>query len=180
MNKFWLRTISLLEIIGGTCGLLFVLIGPVFQNVLAGFYTVVPFFIAINILSLAAGIYLWKGTNFGRNTSIVVQFIQLPKIVSSYLVFSFSFGFDVFLQIIAYQDSLIPGVQFRLLTDDQLFILMDPSYGGFGISIVSIIFLFKLFTYSPELDNETFTPLDADPPAPDEYFNESGDPVKKE
>jgi hypothetical protein len=46
--------------------------------------------ILVDIFSVVAGIALWCGTSFGRKASMVVQAIQLPKIISPALIFMFS------------------------------------------------------------------------------------------
>jgi hypothetical protein len=173
MNKIWLRTISLLEIIGGISGILFVLSAAVINGFSVSYLIVAPIMLVIDGLSLAAGIYLWKRTNFGRIASIAIQFIQLPKIASAFFVFAFSFGFDIYIGFLDYKGFFTTTVQFKFLADNQLYINMDLGQSGGGISIISIIFLAILLTSSIKLEDETPVPMDADPPSPDEYFTES-------
>jgi hypothetical protein len=179
VNKIWLRTISVLEIIGGTAGIFFVLIYGIASGLNISLLLIAPIILAINISSLLAGIYLWKRTNFGRTTSIIIQFIQLPKISSSYLIFAFSFGFDIFPTLMSYRGSTSLGFQFRVLTDNQLYINTNTEIAVFGISILAIIFLFKLFAYSPELDKTSVNPIDLDPPSPDKHFTDPDDTFEK-
>src|SRR5262245_26314917 len=100
MSKTWVRIISVSEIVGGVAGaglVIWMLLAAPF-NALALIFAPLPF--SINILSLVAGVALWRGSSFGRKASIVVQAIQLPKIVSPLIIFMFSFGFDLWVQIL--------------------------------------------------------------------------------
>lgn len=173
MNNTWLRTISIFEMIGGATGILFVLSGMALSGFAKSFLLVVPILMAIDGFSLVAGIYLWKETKFGRIASIAVQFIQLPKIASPFLVFAFSFGFDLYLSILSSGGQFTWGVQFRVPSDNQLFINMDLGQAGVGISLVSIIFLAKLLTYLPE--EPATIPSQILPPSPDQYFTGASD-----
>src|ERR1700753_2948217 len=95
MRRILVRIIAVLEIVGGVVGICFVawwLLAVPFNliNILLA-----PIPVGIYVFSLAAGASLWRGKSFGRKASIAVQAIQLPKIISPWLIFMFSFGFDL-------------------------------------------------------------------------------------
>jgi len=175
MKNPWIKSIAILEIIGGIVGILFC----VYESVAAGFalnvMVVLPVSLGIFILSLIASIYLWKETSFGRRASIIVQFIQLPKLISPAFTFMFSFGFDLFAHMTLVNDFSTVGVQFRVLADGQLFFMTQQTPVLLGISIPALIALLKLQNYSIEKPN---LELEQVPPSPDEYFGteQSSDP----
>jgi hypothetical protein len=120
--KTWIRTIAVFEMVGGTVGILFMLYVGLTTSFAWSALFVLPVVLLIFSFSFIAGLYLWRGTEFGRKSSIVVQLIQLPKLMSPFLVFSFSFGFDLFPHLSIMSGFSNVGIQFRVLADGQLFI----------------------------------------------------------
>lgn len=154
-------------------GILTILYVIVSSGFAAGVLYIAPIVLAIDALSLIAGIYLWKGTNLGKTASLVVQIIQLPKIVSSAIIFAFSFGFDFFVHITSYGEFSNMGFEFRLLTDNQLFFGVQNAPAGIGVSITAFIAMAVLLNYWPNQDKPT--KKETSPPSPDQYFSETDD-----
>ena len=175
MKNIWIKTIAILEVIGGIVGILFMFYGAVASGFEFGFMLVGPISLGIFILSLVAGILLWKGKERGRKASIVVQFIQLPKLMSPALIFMYSFGFDLFPHITLVKDFSNVGIQFRVLADGQLFVNSAGAPLLLGISVPSIIALIKLWNYDPKELNEDSLNAYETPPSPDQYFGSNRD-----
>ncbi|MGH9930446.1 MAG: hypothetical protein ACREA9_14640 [Pyrinomonadaceae bacterium] len=96
MPKALRRLISGLELIGGVYGL--VILAKQLPAFRVDVYVILlaPIAIGIYLMSLVAGVLLWREHSAGRMASIIVQMIQLPKLVSPILIFMFSFGFDFY------------------------------------------------------------------------------------
>ena len=145
MSKFWTYLIAILEIVGGICGIGFV----VWQSLSSPLdrYTL-PFALIIFViyfLSLVAGITLALGRKFGRVASIVVQAIQLPKYTSQLLIFMFSFGFDAYVYgMLPSNAQPIFGLEFKFLAFNQMFVNVAGAPVMFGISIPACVFLVML------------------------------------
>jgi hypothetical protein len=161
MTKKWMRAISVLEIIGGVCGILSIfwlfLVSPfdIYSLLFA------PILIGIHAFSLLAGFWLWSGKHKGRTASIIVQIIQVPKIISPYMIFMFSFGFDLWIEFLVARNGMANyGVQLRLLTFYQFFFNAENAPFGLGISITALICLAMLINYKPQalIDNEINEP----------------------
>jgi len=167
MSFPWIRTIAALEMVGGVSGILFVL----YVVLVAGFsmpiLVVGTVCIAISVLSLLAGSWLWQGLVRGRTTSLIVQFIQLPKLVSVPLVFTFSFGFDLFPHLTILPENVNWGIQLRFLSDSQLYINTPNAPLLLGVSIPAIIAIAKLWDYDPTLPTADIA---SEPPGPEIYF----------
>lgn len=170
MSNIWTKIISILEIIGGFFGILFSIYLFVFTPYSFSFLVIVLLFIVVSITSLLAGIFLWKKTKTGKILSIIIQSIQLPKIISPTFTFLFSFGFDTYPYYWIKDGFTKLGIEFRILSSLQLFLNSEQMPTGIGISIVSVIFLVILFNFDPtEIPDLTG---DKDPPpSPAEYFD---------
>ena len=147
--KIWIKIISILEIVGGIFGIAFmiwlVVTNP--DKIFAIFIAI--FSIGIYTLSLVAGIALWRGRKFGRTTSIIVQVIQLVKIISPLIIFKFSFGLDIWVHFLLAAGGSDAGFNFVVLAANELFFDKSVAASGFGISIVSFVFLIILLSYNP-------------------------------
>jgi hypothetical protein len=149
MAKVWRRIISVLEIVGGAFGIVIVAwelaVRPldVYTPVLGGFA------ISIYLLSLIAGVLLWLERPAARVASIVTQGVQLPKLISPPLTFTFSFGFDLYPYVQSAAGFLKLGFDLKLLAFHQLFLNMEGAPVGIGISIPASVFLIMLFRYKP-------------------------------
>ena len=150
MRRVLLRIIAVLEMIGGVFGIFFVCWVALSSDLDLASMIVAGIEIAIFALSLASGIALWRRHPLGRKGSIVIQAIQIPKIVSPAIVFMFSFGFDVWIRYL--QGSRLSNVGFdlRLLANSQLFINVPNTPSGFGISISACVFLLPLIKPAPD------------------------------
>jgi hypothetical protein len=160
MTKNWIRIISILEIVGGLFGFIILIWWFLFVPFNTYSLLIVPIPIAIYVLCILAGCWLWKGHRFGRTASIIIQAIQLPKIFSPFIVFMFSFGFDVWIEFLFLPNGLTNlGFQIRFLSFNQLFFNVEQAPTGLGISITALIFLIMLFNYKPaEFVEETGAP----------------------
>ena len=153
--RIWFRIISILEIIGGVSGVMFIiwwfLVSPfnIYSLLLA------PIPAAVSIFSIFAGYWLWTGHRFGRISSIIVQAIQVLKIFSPLIIFMFSFGFDVWVQFLISNDGFSNlGIEFRFLSFNQLFFGVENAPTGLGISITALAFLLMLINYRPKVFEE--------------------------
>ena len=161
-----IRTISVLEIVGGVFGIgfvIWVLLRMPF-NVFSA--AIMAISMAVYMLSLVAGVALWRGKSYGRTASIIVQTIQVPKLVSPLLIFMFSFGFDMWVHYLQVGSFSTLGFEFRFLAFNQFFINSPEAPIGLGVSITAFIFLSILFKYQPETTVKEFS-LPPPPPPPD-------------
>lgn len=92
-------------------------------------------------MSLVAGVLLWRDHRAGRMASIIVQAIQLPKLVSPLLIFLFSFGLDFYPYIQVEAGVSKVGVDFKLAAFYNLFLNRPGTPVAVGISIPAIVFL---------------------------------------
>ena len=159
--KTWMRVIAATEIIGGVSGIAFA-IWSFLTSPFNGFALLLlaPIIVAIYVLGIIAGVALWRGAAFGRTASIVVQAIQLPKVTSAIFVFMFSFGFDLWVQIVSLSFHL------RFLASHQLFINKPGMPFDLGISLTALIFLAMLRKRKPTaISNPQMQP----PPTPAQW-----------
>ena len=165
MSKTWVRIISVLEIVGGVdgIGLMIWALMVTPDNALALILAPIP--ISIYILSLVAGVALWRDNSFGRKASIVVQAIQLPKIASPLIIFMFSFGFDFWVHILFTGGFSKLGFEIRFLADNEFFINVQDAPFGLGVSITACIFLRMLLRHKPGRAKEAVI-LPPPPPPP--------------
>jgi len=147
MAKVWIRIISVLEITGGIFGIM-IIAWQITVSPINIFTIIFGLFISgIYVLSLIAGVALWQRRPFGRTASIIVQAIQLPKIISPPIIFMFSFGLDLWIHFIQNGTMAKVGFEFRFLAFNQFFLNMQGAPLGLGISIISCIFLPMLIGY---------------------------------
>jgi hypothetical protein len=166
--KIWVRLIAVLEIIGGVFGVGFLIWGLSTAPFNPLLLLLVPIAVSIYIFSLVAGVALWRGSTFGRQASIIVQAIQLPKLVSPPLIFIFSFGCDVWIHYLWSAGSASVGFEFKLLAFNQFFVNVRGAPLGLGVSITAAIFLAMLVRYKPDLVSVTYSP----PPPPPVGWND--------
>jgi hypothetical protein len=151
MSKIWIRIISFLEIVGGLSGIAFLAWQISARSVDRQTAVLAAIALAIYLLSLIAGIALWRATAVGRVASIVVQAIQLPKYISQLLIFMFSFGFDAYIYgMLTNNAQPIFGFEFKFLAFNQLFVNVADAPAGIGISIPACIFIVMLLKFKPQ------------------------------
>jgi len=145
VSKIPIRTIAVLEIIGGLFSLGFIGWAVVTQPSDIGSRIIGFIALVIDVSAIVAGVTLWRGTSFGRKASMAIQAIQLPKIVSPTMIFIFSFGFDLWLHASASGF----GIQTAFFGSNQLFLNVENVQGDIGISITAIIALVILNKFQP-------------------------------
>lgn len=175
MSKVPIRIIAALQIIGGLFTLAIMGWKLVTQTSGAVTQTASIFVVLIalaesiiDVFATVAGIMLWRGTSFGRKTSMAVQAIQLPKIISPALIFMFSFGFDFWL----HASSSAFGFQTAIIGNNQIFIgvgVQDVPV-DLGVSVTAIIALVILNKYKPAA-----TSVHPSPPLPPSEWPTSGE-----
>jgi hypothetical protein len=176
MSKFWTYLISVLEIVGGLCGIAFI----VWQSVTAPLAPHnIPFaiiIVSIYLISLAGGVGFLLGRKFGRVLSIIVQAIQLPKYSSQLLIFMFSFGFDAYVYGMLTNTSQVAfGAELKVFAFYQLFPYVADAPVLFGISIPATAFLVMLLRKPKSATSGNVTADDAD--APNKSLDRSGGSV---
>lgn len=160
----WLRFIAALEMAGGALGSGFVL-WALLANPLDGLTALIALFVlAANALSFVAGVALWSGSRAGRVLSVIVQVIQLPKVVSVPVVFMFSFGLDVWVSIAQAAGQVAWGFHLIFLSSSQVYFNVPVTYGLGGVSITSIVFLAVLIGHKGETPAEISEPPPPLPP----------------
>jgi hypothetical protein len=172
MIKTWMKIIAVLEIVGGVYGAGF----SIWWLLSMPLHPLTPIIglIAISIyaLSFIAGAALWRGTSFGRKASIIVQAIQVPKIISPLVIFMFSFGFDLWVHLLQAGNLVNLGFEIRLLAFNQFFINMEGAPVGIGVSVSACVFLTMLLNYDPQ--TPATEELPPPPPPPVEWNNPPG------
>jgi hypothetical protein len=143
MSQLLRKTIAIPEIVGGVFGCLSV--GFEFAQsdfrliecVTAGFLGL------CFLLALFAGVMLWRNRRIGRTTSIIAQFIQLPKIVSGELTFMLSYGLDASVLVMHVPNGM------RIAFDVKVgaHYLLTSAHGlpsGLGVSLMSCVTIYLL------------------------------------
>lgn len=161
----WMKIIAVLEIVGGIAGILLVvwILAMTPFNPLS--LLILPIVVGIYVLSLVAGIALWRGRKYGRTASIVVQCIQIPKLISPQIIFMFSFGVDVWVYFFRSPELFKIGFESRFGAFNQFFVYAPGAPYGLGISVTGLIILVLLITYKPNRTLEPIEPLPPPPPA---------------
>ncbi len=168
--KLRFQIIAALEVIGGGVGVLFLIWWFLATPFNAYSLILAPIPLGIYILSLVAGVSLWRGRALGRTLSIIVQAIQLPKIISPQIIFIFSFGVDVWVQFLFSGEATKLGFEFRFLAFNQFFFNVPDAPVGLGISIPACAFLIMLLEHKKQpLVTEVAPP----PPPPTEWNEDS-------
>lgn len=164
MTKPWLKVIGILEIAGGASGLAFILLMVANRGVNGLLIWPALIIIGIYVLSVIAGIGLLLGKPFGRITSIIVQAIQLFKIISPQLIFMFSLGVDLYLYFAVAARGMNLGFQFNIFSSYQLYIGVRDAPFGLGISVTALLSLIALIKAKEQ--NKAEEVLDPLPPPP--------------
>ena len=169
MSNFWIKFISILEIVGGISGILFAIYLLIVSQHNLYSFLLYPIVFAICILCLSAGALLSRKKELGRKLSIVIQIIQIPKLVSVPLTFTISFGLDIYPYISVIGKTSKAGVDIKFLAFYQFLISLQNAPFGVGVSITSIIFLIILLRGLPESIVRETSGNDL-PPEPDVFL----------
>lgn len=172
MSKASRRLIAGLEVIGGVFGLSILAKQlPEFRLDLY-FVVLAPIAISVFVMSVVAGVLLWRNHRAGRMASIIVQAIQLPKLVSPILIFLFSFGLDFYPYIRVERGTVSKvGLDFKLAPFYNLYLNRPGTPVAVGISIPAIVFLMVLLRSKPGSQREE--PMPPPPPPSSEWGNGS-------
>jgi hypothetical protein len=142
--KLWRRIIAVLEMVGGVAGALLFIWRLTESPLSVGTLILALIALAIYVLSTVAGIALWRGRRFGHTASLIVQAIQIPKILSPVIVWTFSLGFDAFLYVVQMNNGIKYGIEFKVLAFHQLFLNYTGAPFGFGLSLTALTCLMVL------------------------------------
>ena len=90
----WCKAVAALEILGGGTGLV---VGTLFP-ILHSSFSLTPAILALNILfilSIIAGVYLWRNHEFGFNLSMLLFILQIPQFTLGGISFQFISGISI-------------------------------------------------------------------------------------
>ena len=140
------KSIAVLEIVGGVCGLPSVLYRLTRQEFWLGNLALATVLVAIYLLAIFAGVMLWRDTRTGRVATIVAQLIQLPKLVTPGLTFMVSYGLDLSVLIVSSPGPSGYGISFDLRAGAHHLFLVNTTGlpVAFGLSVVSCLALATL------------------------------------
>jgi len=151
MSKMVRYLVSLLEILGGISGIALMVYVLAVNHINLAALIVWFITVGIYLLSIIAGVRLFKGKSGGRTASIIVQALQIPKIISPAFIFMFSIGLDFWVNIIISPGGDVnAGFQLRTPAFSQIFIAVSGAPIGLGVSVTSVIFLFLLIKYGSD------------------------------
>jgi hypothetical protein len=140
----WLRTIAGLEVVGGLWGIVIALWQMMTIPLNAQLAALIMAIVCLYALSIVAGVGLWLDHSFGCFLSIIVQAIQLPKLLSSQLIFFFSVGFDIYFYWTMFARPSHLMIDIKVGAYHQIFFNSPGTPFGLGMSVPACIFLVKL------------------------------------
>jgi hypothetical protein len=154
MKRFWVKAIAALEILGGITGPIYLAFQLRDAPCPTSVVVLAVVLLAMYGLALVAGLMLWRNHRRGKALSVAVQLLQLPKIASTTLAFSISFGFDFAPMVVATNGSAGYAITFLIrFGAEHTFYIDNPAMPlGFGISLVSCLFL-TLLLKRPKADS---------------------------
>jgi len=148
-----IKTISIIEIVGGIIALL--LLGINFQNFIGHEFTIGVFIYSflLSSLSILFGILLFKNNKIGVYGSIAIQLFQIPHFISKTILYYFGLG--IFLSVGADAPIIEGSLKLTLATEIQfgahfmVALIEDNDIPFFGINLIALsivlILLKKLF-----------------------------------
>jgi len=145
----WCKAIAALEILGGGTGLA---VGSLFP-LLNSSFGLSPAAVALNILfllSIIAGVYLWRNHEFGFNLSVFLFLLQIPQFVLGGISFQFISGISITPMI--YSTSRGMGVELAPLMGPGGEFAIQSAYNpdlifSIGINIYAVILAFILIKH---------------------------------
>ena len=147
MNRLLLQLIALLEITGGLWGLtiMFYRMGNVLDNF--KFLLFLLLYLLPFILSLCAGILLWKQKSIGLTLSLVLQLLQIPYFALSGLYYSFISGVLAGIRISFLEGMTHYNFNFLFGGYCQIQTGLPIGISAFGINLFAVMtFGFLLFS----------------------------------
>lgn len=144
MTRVWRRIIAALEVLGGVFGIGIVLWDIAGRLVDWFTFAVAGVVFGIYLLSIVAGVLLWRNRRTGRVASIFIQLLQLFKLVSPPLTFSISIGFDFYIFVQAAAGFSNVGFEFKVPAFHQVFLGAEGAPIGLGFSLTAAFFLIML------------------------------------
>lgn len=171
----WRRIIAGLQIVGGIFGIIFIALELNSTQINAASLLIAILVLLIYVLSLVAGVLLWREHRWGRPASIIVQAIQLPKLLSPILIFNICFGLDIYPYLMVTNYGFFGvGFELKVLAFYQLHLGVPIPGVGLGLSIPACIFLTVLIKNRKESAPQPhfYVP----PPTDPAYWNNLPDP----
>ena len=171
----WRRVIAGLQIVGGIFGIGFIALELSYIRVNAATLLIAIIVLLIYVFSLVAGVLLWRDHRWGRPASIIVQAIQLPKLLSPILIFNICLGLDIYPYLMLGNHGLFRiGFELKALAFYQLHLGVPIPGVGLGVSIPACIFLTMLIKNRKESPSQHhfYVP----PPTDPAYWNPPPDP----
>jgi len=147
------KLIAIIEIVGGAIGLFIIvpviwgitslLSSGTFSLAIAGSILIFVLGICLYILSVIAGVALWRNSRKGVTLSLIVQAVQIPSLVISGFIYSFISGLAMYLYL-DFQSGV--WINFNI---SMFRIYLSSSNNGFvlGINVIALlafIYLWKL------------------------------------
>jgi hypothetical protein len=142
------KTISIIEVIGGIIALL--LLSVNFQSFLGQTFTIGVFIysILLSSLSIVFGLLLFKSKKIGVYGSIAIQIFQLPHFISKTILYYFGLG--VFLSVgadmptVADSLKLSFGAEIQFGAHFMVALIEENNIPFFGINIISLSIILVL------------------------------------
>jgi hypothetical protein len=150
MSRWARRIVAGCEIVGGLAGTVSLFVELARLGFRPDAVLVSGYVLALFLLSLYAGVMLWRDKSVGYSASVIVQLIQFPKLVLPQFAFSMSFGFDLEVLRISHPNGLV-GLGFHARFFERHLLWIGPQPGGGllvgGFSLFSCITLWLLLTH---------------------------------
>jgi hypothetical protein len=149
MNRWMRRILVVLEVGGGTVGLvLLTLSRPWTREMAKGAWFLVALYVCLFLFTIAAGLLLSEGTRRGIKWSAVCQAIQIPVVISSAL--TYRFFFTTHLTVGSFGSTWVAEYGFGatfMLAGRQVPSFSPLTAGaGWGVNLIAIVaFLYLLW-----------------------------------
>jgi len=145
----WCKAVAVFQILGGGTGLV---VGTLFP-LLNSSFNLNPAIVALNILfllSIIAGVYLWRNHEFGFNLSVFLFLLQIPQFVLGGISFQFISGISITPMI--YSTSRGMGVELAPFMGPGGEFVIQSAYNpdlifSIGINIYAVILAFILIKH---------------------------------
>jgi len=168
MNKRLIKIISIYEIVGGILGVIYCFlivalsVKSIFNSQVSGTERLITFLLVAAVLSLyiltiAAGLFLWKGSGRGYTLSVLAQCFQIPYIITSGLTYIFISGAQLGVAVGTVAGDIKLSLLLYLGSKFGIFFNSEVNSTVIGINIVPILLIKYLKNAMKEKDqtNET-------------------------